>query len=269
MNQPDPPPREPANAAGKQSGFRIGPFVWVPELASTGENDPWKHRKGEPRIFTLFWSAYLLLAAFATLLSTQAPGMPRVGQFNWGARSLLVLIAIGIIVLWPALRLSQSPPPRPARSLIADWIVVMLPVGAMLLPLPLMTGWSFVVAAGLALMLASWTVAGGAIIWAGWRARTNAARGVGTLLGISLAALAPALHWFLAWLGYAQVPWWIGMCSPTSAVFALTESPSGLAVEMTAPEWLASLAPLALGGAIIAIAGLQRAESTDAHVRPA
>jgi len=244
-DQPQPKPERP--------GKRFGPFVWVPEIASTGEDDPWKHRKGEPRIFTLIWTGYLLLAAFGTLLSAQALGAPRAGQFGWGARSLLVLMALGIVVLWPATRLSQSLPQRPCKALLADLFVVMLPVFAILIPLPLMTGWSFPVAGGLGVMLLSWSTVAAALIWLGWRGGTAWSRGMATLGGVAVAAAGPALEIFLVWLGYTVRPWWVGMASPTSAVFVLTDAPSGLAIRMEPAEWLASVLPMGLAAVLVAL----------------
>jgi hypothetical protein len=241
------PTEEPA-----RPGVRIGPVVWVGELGTKGPGDPWAHRKGEPRIFTLLWAGYLMLAATATLLRTQTLGMPRAGQFHWGARSMLVLIAVGVIVLWPATRLSQKVPQRPGRALVADLLVVLLPVLAILLPLPLMTGWPMPVAGGLGLMYLSWSCVAAALIWLGWRGCSRWSRAMATLAGVGLAALGPAAELFLMWLGYASSPWWIGMLSPTTAAFTLTGAPSGLAVSMTSGEWAASLLPM--GGAVTLLA---------------
>lgn len=240
-----PTPEQPRQGPNRP-GIRLGPMVWVPEFTTTGDDDPWKHRKGEPRIFTLLWTGYLLLAAFGTLLSAQALGVPRAGQFTWGARSLLVLMAIGIVVLWPATRLSQALPERQGKALLADLFVVVLPVIAILIPLPLMTAWSFPVAGGLGVMLVSWSTVAAALIWLGWRSGSTWSIAMCTLGGIAVAALGPALHLFLVWLGYSVLPWWVGMVSPTSAVFALTEAPSGLAIQMKPGEWLASVLPMGL-----------------------
>lgn len=274
LDQPDPQPSAQPTADEalpaaplRRSGLRLGPFVWVSELTTTGEGDPWKHRKGEPRVFTLLWTAYLMLAAFGTLLSAQALGVPRAGQFTWGARSLLVLIAIGVSVLWPVTRLSQVAAQRPIRALLADLIVIMLPIVAVLIPLPLMTSWSLPVAGGLGLMLLSWACVAATVIWLGWRQRSHWARGIATLGVIAIAALGPALELFLIWLGYASRPWWIAMASPTTAVFALTHAASGLAVRMTAGEWLACLLPLSLVPLLIAL-GLADPGDTDEGLSP-
>lgn len=243
-------------------------MVWVPEIATTGDDDPWKHRKGEPRIFTLFWTGFLLLAALGTLLSAQALGVPRAGQFTWGARSLIVLMALGIVVLWPATRLSQAVPERACRSLLADVFVVMLPVLAILVPLPLMTAWSFAVSGGLGLMLLSWATVAAALIFLGWRSGTVWSRTMATLGGLAIAALGPALHLFLVWLGYTVRPWWVGMVSPTSAVFALTDAPSGLAIRMTPGEWFASALPMVLA-VLLLVLGLASGPGRSASGGPA
>ena len=138
---------------GERRGLALGPMTFVPELRVVGSHDPWAHRKGEPRVFALLWAMYLLIAAVLTVFSVRALGYPRTSQFVFGGLSMLTVAMVGIMLLWPALRLGQATPERPTTAALFDLAVVLLPVHAIVWPLSMLTGWPWTVTVGILLMI--------------------------------------------------------------------------------------------------------------------
>ena len=93
-------------------------------------NDPWKHRRGEPRTFAAAWLLYMCAALVLTLGAGGALGLVGPEVYRPLARRLAVVLACSIWVVWPMLRLSQAAPRSPPRSFAGDWVVIMLPVQA-------------------------------------------------------------------------------------------------------------------------------------------
>ena len=135
---------------------------WLPPKPARGP-DPWAHRRGEPRVFALGWTIYILAATtlcFAPLAFSL--GMDPLAS-RFAGRMLLITLAAGIAILWPVVRLSQA---RPAcGGLLASWqdiVVIFIPLQAALWPLALVTEWSLgTLAAVDALLFAwAWTIGG-------------------------------------------------------------------------------------------------------------
>lgn len=268
----------PASRERNDVGYRIGPFVFVPEwttLKPGQGTDPWAHRKGEPRLMTLGWTIYLLIASAVTIFTTRGAGLVRPIQYQTAARRMFMLMIVGACILWPLVRLSQAAPDpripgerRTGLSLFLDLIGLSFPAAAVLLPLPILTGW------GWSLMLAVWCVI------VGWSmvCLSVAAWGVGTSEGTNTSALrrlcATAIVLALvmgvsaghAWLtATGAVPawtvpaegidaptlhsgWWWAL-SPISHTLRLTTPPSGMATMAKPEDWRAVVALWACGGA--------------------
>lgn len=130
--------------------------------------DRWAHRRAEPRFFAFVWTSYIFGATALTLLSL-AGGVMSPDITRPAARSLLSLVAAGIVLIWPLVRLSQEWP-RGAFSTdgvvsgLKDLFVVIVPTQAVIWPQWWMTGWPLPVVATVAAMLASWAVLVGGIL---------------------------------------------------------------------------------------------------------
>jgi hypothetical protein len=243
-------------------GYRIGPFIFVPEwtAAPEGETDPWAHRKGEPRLITLAWTIYLLLASGLTLFITRGAGLIRPVQYQSSSRRLFMLMVLGACVLWPMVRLSQAAhDPRERRvglSILLDLIGLGFPAVAVLLPLPILTGWGWPV------MLAVWSAVCGwaliALAIAAWGVGTTegtnstaARRLIATAVVLLLTLATPVAHAWLASTG-SPVPtlqegwWWAA--SPVTHILRLTTPPSGLAAHPTPEDWRTLVGVWAVGG---------------------
>ena len=230
-------------------GLRLGRFIFVPQLSTAGTDDPWAHRKGEPRIFLLFWVGYLLLSVMITLFALRPIGAPTPIQSGFAARSLTIMIAIGVAVLWPTTRLSQRSPRRPISSVILDITVILPPATVLLITLPLLTLWPPLKALQATLLVASWAILVAPVLALGLMstpptspsahggpARTSA---MAVILAMVLAApilaiAAPAIR--------LTAPPELLLFSPITAPWVLDTEPT-----LKPLLWLAIAAPAGLG----------------------
>ena len=215
---------------------------------------PWAHRRGEPRLFVLCWAIYLLAASGATIMRLPQMGYtePRFVQFS--ARLLVLLIAIGLVLLWPMVRLSQAAPRRPVTATAVDIAALFLPLAAVLWPVTWLGRWPTPVTLALAGMLLSWGVLLGAIVALGVRRAPSAARTGWALLAVGIVVAGPALAAVLQ--ATLIAPGVLLYASPLTAVFALTTEPSGRTAIMHPGEWWAGAAPLIPAVILWAVAGV-------------
>lgn len=211
----------------------------------------WSHRKGEPRVFALLWTAFLMAATLLMFASLSAAWVVTPESYRPAAQSLLMVVILGVVVLWPMTRLCQAPPRERALSAtLKDMVVVLLPVQALVWPhtLRILSGWPAGVVAAVSLSTISWgLVAGGvlAIAQVTSGGRTGVARTVWMLVILLLVLGAPA---WLALTGAMRVDqmdssspgttlgW---MFSPATAVAELTRSRpwTGRSAWITALHW--------------------------------
>ena len=60
------------------------------------------------------------------------PARARASKVAAIARIMLEVVTVGIVVLWPMVRLSQEAPKRPVRALLLDSSVILVPAQAVL-----------------------------------------------------------------------------------------------------------------------------------------
>jgi hypothetical protein len=241
---PAPPPGVPERRGAPTDRRALSPWTFF-----VRPNDRWAHRKGEPRTLVLLWTMFLMASAAVTVFSVGVLGMPQRQQFQPASRAMFAMAAIGLTVLWPMIRLSQSAPERPLRAVWLDMGALVLPAQAIVWPTRMLTGWSWSVLAGCACAQAAWTLFVGALLALGLRGCRAGGTGARTgWMGAVLLAVggAPALQLLGGLLGFTprEAGW---LASPLTISHALTTSPSGLSPAMEAHEWLAIGAPAAAG----------------------
>jgi hypothetical protein len=226
--------------------LRVGRVRFVMGLRS-GPDDPWAHRKGEPRVFTLLWAVYLMAGAMMTLFAARSLGSPSARQYQMGSVAMIQIILVGVSLLWPATRLSQS---RPRRVIAATWMdlaAVMIPAQAAIWPMPLLARWPLEVSAALAAWTAGWSVLVGAFVARGMAMGAPMGRtammGLIILLTMGGPALGLALGWRPVGPGAGAMAW----SSPFTGVVALTSGPQNLRLDITATQWAWVAAVWALG----------------------
>ena len=213
--------------------------------AASGAIDPWAHRRGEPRLFALLWSVYLFGAALTTVMRIPVLGMSETRFVQEKARMLLLLIAIGLTLLWPMVRLSQARPRKPAIAALIDVLALLAPAQAVIWPLKWLGDWGWDVTAGVNLMLVSWALLVGAHVAIGTSVPAGLARSVWMSLVVLLVCAAPVAAG-VAGLAHISTPDELALASPLTGVYAITTALSGLSPAMTPALWAAAAIPALL-----------------------
>ncbi|MFG0259664.1 MAG: hypothetical protein ACF8LK_04850 [Phycisphaerales bacterium JB041] len=265
-----PPPPAPDVPTGTDRDARAVDLDVFGRPAPPGRD--WAHRRGEPRIFAFFWTLYLLLATVGAFWTAGAPGSHDALAMRPAARSLLAAITVGIALLWPMTRLSQTAPSerpgRVAKAIVQDMMVLLIPAQAVIWPQIAMSAWPLPVVAALAASLAAWTLMIGGVLALGL-SLTRGGRGWWMLVLVALAGLGPLVaigplggtaH------GDGSFDWW-WMTSPVTSGFEISRDRlwTGAAAAVSAGHWR-SIAVVGIAGALVWVvfgtAGLfRRAES--------
>lgn len=224
------------------------PAAQPPGAPAPRRVDRWAHRRGEPRVFVLLWSMYLMACAALTVFSVRVLGAPQQAAFRPAAQSLMALAAAGLAVLWPMARLSQAAPADPRRAAWIDVLAIALPLQAIIWPTRLLTGWAWTVLGGVSAMLLAWTTLVAALIaTAQLRSSGPLGRAAWMAACLVLVAGAPAAMMVAGLLGL-RPPEDAWLASPITGVHALTHAASGLSARMTPADWLAATTPAVAGG---------------------
>lgn len=160
------------------------------------------------------------------------------------ARGLLISMAIGGMLIWPAWRLSQ-PSPRFAGPLVgADLVSLVLLVQVVVWPLRVGVWWGLSQAAMISLTLVLWLLAAGLLVWAGWLGRTAMSRTVA--MGGCLALLfgGPVVGALTGWLAAAGF-------TPIAMLWRLARPDRGAVVPDLRPELLTLMIVIAIGWALL------------------
>ncbi len=263
---PNPRPRE------DRPGYRIGPLVFVPSVKRSGDDDPWAHRKGEPRIFALLWCGYLMAASLATVLAVRGAGPVTARQYEFGALGFITLAAIGAVLLFPMVRLSQTPPPRPIRAIAVDCLVVLLPIHVVIWPMPLITRWPLETSAALATAVTAWTLLAASLAALGLAVarrrepgRPSAARAWATAAIVLSVTAAPLIDVASRPIDPSGLGNTALVLSPITAPWVLAIPPAENLTARVAPEhWPLLIAPAVGAFAIVLLTGLFAAFSKPA-----
>lgn len=230
--------------------------------------DPWAHRRGEPRLFALGWTIYVLIAVVGSILWVARFASVSAGSYGPAARIMLVVVALGATVLWPMVRLSQiSPRGSAVGHVLADVFVILMPVQFVLWPLVVLANWPLAIVAGVAAMIAAWVVLAGGLLslalsgppvvesrdprlmartW--WMAAIVGLVGLGPLCTLALI------------FARTSGPAWLPMISPLTGIPALTGiGISGPQAPISVGQWESIGAVAAAGLVLWVIAGVRSA----------
>lgn len=248
------------------------PSDQLPPPPTAAHTDPWAHRRGEPRTFAAAWIAYLFVAAIISLGTSGSLGLVATDAYRASARVLMVLAGLGVGALWPMLRLSQERPDAPAKAALRDFVVVMLPLQAIIWPqsLPWMASWPVEVTAALAAHFAAWGLVVSGVLALAWAPPFTSAlrRGASMAMLLALGVVSPA---------------WRVLTGPTEDLSRRAPSPdillsaspfagaweipadrawSGLAGQVSQSQWMVFAAVAVLGLACWAFAAMRVGRST-------
>ena len=217
---PAPQPETPASPAPEASATPAEPPV------RTLVTDPWAHRRGEPRTFAALWLLFLFAATILSVGAVGIFGLMTTDVYRPAARVMIEAITVGVVILWPMVRLSQEAPERPVRAMLVDAVLVIGPVQAVLWPQALtwMAAWPARVVGAVAGLMAGWglLIAGLLALYFAAHARHALPRWAMMALIILLVGIGP-VAFALRSQGPAAGPGvdWL-MTSPLTGVYEIT-----------------------------------------------
>lgn len=173
-------------------------------------------RAAFPGLLALGWMVYLLAAAGKTFFVT-SPILADAAYFEAALREMLLVVAVGLTVLWPLVRLSQREA-RPAMLLLLDAVVLLVLAQIVIWPLAGKTRWSVVMLLQLDAVLAAWTVLAAGIVALGVCVRSGWLRSAAMLVCLGAMGAATLLPMSAASSGGSR---WLELASPLAAVWRL------------------------------------------------
>ena len=267
---------QPINANHEFDDPDPGRFMHLPSEPSAEDRDlfgkvpkkhrDWSHRRGEPRMFAIFWMVYLMGATVLMFSSMARAFSISTGVTRPAARTMLVVVFFGIVVLWPMVRISQQIGGRShVGFVLRDIFVLVIPLQAVLWPqtFDILASWPVSVVLALTLFSLAWVLVIAGIIALAMgsieRAENGSAlRGIWMLLFLLIAAAAPLVGLLgmsgkVIGIDQPRVGW---LLSPISGVLELTRDRSGLgtAARVYPQHWRMIIAIACVGLALLLIA---------------
>lgn len=152
---------------------RRRPIEWFRSelaIARGSERDKWAHRRGEPRNFAFLWAIYLMLGSIIALGVVLAGGIITLDAYQPLSRGLIVTLAIGVMIFWPLLRLSQTSPDEGAPiAVLKDLAIVLIPLQAVVWPQMVLARWTPDIVLATALAMIAWAFLVGGVLAMGIR----------------------------------------------------------------------------------------------------
>ena len=236
--------------------------------------DDWSHRRGEPRVFALIWMVFLMCVTGLMFASISDAFYVSPTITRPAARGMIVTTMAGLVLLWPAIRLSQRPAERPIRSVLRDLFVLLVPAQAVIWPNALreLADWPIDLLMTLAGSFVAWSVLiGGLLVMADSGRGAGRHRGFWMLAVVLIAFGAPLAAVLTGNAGRALPdtprPGW--MLSPLTSVLEITRD--RLVLGRTDPvagaQWRVLFAVACAGGAF-ALLGAAWSVGTGARTAP-
>lgn len=152
---------------------RRRPLEWLKSelaIAKGSESDKWSHRRGEPRNFAFLWAIYLMLGSIIALGAVLAGGIITLDAYQPLSRGLIVTLAIGVMIFWPLMRLSQAAPEESAPiAVLKDLAIVLIPLQAVVWPQMVLARWTPDIVLATSLAMIAWAFLIGGILALGTR----------------------------------------------------------------------------------------------------
>ncbi|MDX2118412.1 MAG: hypothetical protein SFY96_09545 [Planctomycetota bacterium] len=178
-DNPDSPPSQPAIASESVRPAEVtpsetaevaearepAPDEFIDETVPALPKDKWAHRRGEPRVFALMWTMFLLVATMGMLGGVLAGGVISYDVYRPAARILLIIAMVGIAILWPMARLSQvRPTETPIAAAFKDIVVILVPLQAVIWPQHWLAAWAWQPLAALGAAMIAWVLLLGGVL---------------------------------------------------------------------------------------------------------
>ena len=145
-----------------------------------------------PRGLILVASLWLVVS-WTVAIGFRTPVEPTSASYTPGVRLMLISAAIGLIIAWPLLRLSQTVTPFPIRQTVLDLIVLLALLQVVIWPLRLVTPWTPARTAALDATLMVWAVLAGAFVASAIGSQRSGPRNLAIAGCISVCLIGPLL----------------------------------------------------------------------------
>ncbi len=106
---------------------------------------------------------------------------------------MLISAAIGLMIAWPLLRLSQTATPFPLKQTVLDLVVLLALVQVVIWPLRLVTSWTAARTAALDITLVSWAILAGAFVASAIGSSSRGPRNLAILGCVGVCLIGPVL----------------------------------------------------------------------------
>lgn len=179
--------------------------------------------------------------------------------FAPAARGLLISMALGGLLIWPAWRLSQPTPRLAGAHVGVDLLCLLLLAQIVVWPLRFGAQWTIIQTAMIDLTLIIWMIAAALVVWAGWLGRSPLLRTLAMLGCLLLLLGGYAVVLIMPATGAARL-------TPLTMLWMLANPDPGRTIpDSTAAELLALLIAVIVGFAVLLHVRL-RLHQTDRHV---
>jgi hypothetical protein len=155
-----------------------------------------------PRGLILLASGWLV-ASWLLAIGLRAPIEASSASYTPGVRLMLICLAVGLVIGWPLLRMSQPPMPYPVRQILLDLVVLLALVQVVIWPLRLVTPWSPARTAALDGTLTAWTLLAGALVVSAAGSPRAGPRNLAMLGCVGMCIIGPVLA--LACVGFPSL----------------------------------------------------------------
>ncbi len=141
----------------------------------------------------IFLASIWLVVSWAVAIGFRTPVEASSASYTPGVRLMLISAAIGLIIGWPLLRVSQSRAEYPMTQTLLDLIVLLALVQVVIWPLRLVTPWSPARTAALDATLTVWTILAGALVASATGSHRTGPRNIAIIACVTMCLLGPLL----------------------------------------------------------------------------
>jgi hypothetical protein len=180
-----------------------------------------------------------------------------IDHYIHATRWLLFACMFGLMIMWPAMRLSQEIDPRLAPSQILwDWFSLNLAFQVVIWPMKVSAQWNTAQTLWLDAAMAVWSLLVGVVLAWAMRRGTGRDRIAGMVICVLICFGEPAIAALLSMTQNAGNTWhWPILLSPIETLILLTANPP-----MVAPIHILGIAMLAMAGWLTLGASLRHAD---------
>lgn len=144
----------------------------------------------------IFLASMWLIASWISSIGLRPPVQPSAPSYTPAVRLMIFLVSLGLLIVWPLMRLSEPPARWGVRRTLLDLVVLLSLTQVVVWPLRLVTAWSTGRTLLIDLTIVAWTGMIAAIV-AVTLMREHASRWFAMALCLALCIGGPAALWIL------------------------------------------------------------------------